>query len=89
MPGRRKTEKALKKLEDELIAKTASSEAPQGSINALIEKQKELGSAFVVLSQGNKTGITNDGNYGSDSKSGFSTAHLSGKTSKRPNEVKK
>jgi len=53
--GKNKTEKKLKKLEEELLLQKASStDTPLGTLQAMQERQKATGSAFVVLSQGNK-----------------------------------
>jgi len=53
--GKLKTEKRLKKLEEELKLKQMSStDTPLGTVSALQEKTKAMGSAHLVLSIGNR-----------------------------------
>lgn len=53
--GKMKTEKRLKKIEDELkMEKMSSSDTPLGTANALLERTKAAGAAHVVLSIGNR-----------------------------------
>ncbi|ORY80094.1 SART-1 protein [Neocallimastix californiae] len=53
--GKLKTEKRLKKLEEELKLKQMSStDTPLGTVSALQEKTKAIGSAHLVLSIGNR-----------------------------------
>ncbi|KAI9004716.1 SART-1 protein [Gaertneriomyces semiglobifer] len=53
--GKMKTEKRLKKIEDELRMQQMSSiDTPLGTANALLERTKAVGAAHVVLSVGNR-----------------------------------
>ncbi|KNC96399.1 U4/U6-U5 snRNP complex subunit SNU66 [Spizellomyces punctatus DAOM BR117] len=53
--GKMKTEKRLKKIEDELkMEKMSSTDTPLGTANALLERTKAAGAAHVVLSVGNR-----------------------------------
>jgi U4/U6.U5 tri-snRNP-associated protein 1 len=54
--GKNKAEKKLRKLDEELLmAKASSTDTPLGTAQAMRERQVATGSAYVVLSQGNKT----------------------------------
>lgn len=59
--GKLKTEKRLKKLEEELKLKQMSStDTPLGTVSALQEKTKAMGSAHLVLSIGNRGVLPSD-----------------------------
>ncbi|GAB6024338.1 hypothetical protein CHUAL_009507 [Chamberlinius hualienensis] len=54
--GKNKTEKRMKKLQEETLMKQMSStDTPLGTLSLLQQKQKQTQSAFVVLSGGNKS----------------------------------
>lgn len=59
--GKNKTEKKLKKIENELLMqKMSASDTPLHTASALLEKQRLLGTAHVVLSSGSKQGVAAD-----------------------------
>lgn len=61
MPGKLKTEKRLKKLDEEKkLRQMSSTDTPLGTVSALQEKTRELGSAHVVLSVGNRGVMPNE-----------------------------
>ncbi|KAJ3278253.1 hypothetical protein HK104_002516 [Borealophlyctis nickersoniae] len=59
--GKMKTEKRLKKIEEELtLASMSSVDTPLGTAGALLERTKAVGSAHVVLSVGNRGALPAD-----------------------------
>lgn len=59
--GKLKTEKRLKKLEEELkLQQMSSTDTPLGTVSALQEKTKAMGSAHLVLSIGNRGVLPSD-----------------------------
>ena len=53
--GKNKIERKLRKLEGDLVlAKASSTDTPLGTVQAMQERQRATGSAFLVLSSGNK-----------------------------------
>ncbi|KAI9141454.1 SART-1 protein [Paraphysoderma sedebokerense] len=81
-PGKNKVERKLKKLEEEKRRLNMSStDTPLGMSNALVEKQKQLGTAHLVLSVGNR-GVVQGSFITSSSGTGSSIRETSAAASK-------
>ncbi|KAI8919005.1 SART-1 protein [Powellomyces hirtus] len=64
--GKMKTERRLRKIEDELkMEKMSSNDTPLGTAGALVERTRAAGAAHVVLSVGNRSALPTDVSFAS------------------------